>query len=112
MRVAATAATVLAFMAAFGGGAGAASEATFTVGDNFIRPGKKTVAAGTTVRFRWTGQATHHIVKSKGPGGPIASPFTSKPGVNLARRLQQPGTYRFLCTIHPTEMRTKVVVVR
>jgi plastocyanin len=112
MRAVATAAMAVALLAALGGVAGAVPETTFTVGDNFIRPGKKTVVAGTRVRFRWTGAATHHIVKAKGPGGPIASPFASKQGVNLARRLRQPGTYRFVCTIHPTEMRTKVVVVR
>ena len=112
MRALATAAIVVSALLTFAGVSGAAPEATFTVGDNFIRPGKRTVGVGTTVRFRWTGRATHHIVKAKGPGGPIASPFTSKQGVNLVKRLPKAGTYRFICTIHPTEMRTKVLVVR
>jgi plastocyanin len=111
MRALATAAIVAAGLVALVSDAGAAPEATFAVGDNFIRPGTKTVAAGTTVRFRWTGRARHHIVKSKGPGQPIASPFTAKEGVNLAKRLTTTGTYRFLCTIHSAEMRAKIVVV-
>lgn len=112
MRAVVIAALAAALAVTLTGTVAAAPGTTFTVGDNFIRPGQKTVKAGTRVRFRWTGIARHHIVKSKGPGRPIASPFTSKRGVNLAKRLQKPGTYRFICTIHPTVMRTKVVVVR
>jgi plastocyanin len=112
MRALAVAAIALTGLVAWAGVAGAAPEATLTVGDNFIRPGQKTVAAGTRVRFRWTGVVRHHIVKSQGPGAAMASPFTSRRGINLSKRLEQPGTYRFLCTIHPAEMRAKVVVVR
>ena len=110
MRVIAIAAVALALLAVLGGLAGAAPEATVRVGDNFLRPGEKTVAKGTKVRFEWIGGARHHIVKSKGPGGEIASPSTAKRGVNLAKRLEKTGTYRFVCTIHPTEMRLKLTV--
>ncbi len=115
MRAIASAALAVAFAAALLGAvhtapAGAAPEATIKVGDNFLRPGVKTVSTGTKVRFEWVGSARHHIVKSKGPGGPIASPPTAKRGVNLARRLAREGTYRFLCRIHPTEMRLRLTV--
>lgn len=112
MRVIAIAIVALAALAALGSVAGAAPEATVKVGDNFLRPGQKTVGKGTRVRFEWVGAARHHIVKAKGPGGPVASPATAKGGVNLAKRFQKTGTYRFICTIHPTEMRLKLVVVR
>jgi plastocyanin len=102
---------VLAAVAALAGAAqGREPEATITVGNNFLSPSSKTIAAGTKLRFRWVGGERHHIVKTKGPGGDIKSPPTSRRGVNLAKVLTKRGTYRFICTFHPTEMRTKVVV--
>jgi plastocyanin len=92
------------------GVAQAAPTATITVGNNFLSPSSKTIDAGTKLRFKWLGGETHHIVKTKGPGGDIKSPATSKKGVNLAKVLRKRGTYRFICTFHPTEMKTKVVV--
>lgn len=85
-------------------------EATVTVGNNFFSPTAKTVSHGTQVRFRWVGGVRHNVAKSKGPGGPIESGPTAKRGVNLTKRLRKPGTYRFICRIHPTEMRLKLVV--
>jgi plastocyanin len=112
MRAIAIAAVALVALCALGGMAGAAPEATVKVGDNFLRPGQKTVSKGTKVRFQWVGAARHHIVKSKGPGGPVASPATARRGVNLVKRFEKTGTYRFICTIHPAEMRLKLVVVK
>ena len=88
----------------------AAPSATITVGNNFLSPSSKTIDAGTRLRFKWLGGERHHIVKTKGPGGDIKSPATSKRGANLAKVLTKRGTYRFICTFHPTEMKTKVVV--
>jgi plastocyanin len=101
----------VASMAALGI-AQAAPESTITVGNNFLSPGKKTVAVGTKVRFKWTGGERHKIVKREGPGGAIESPGTSSKGVHLAKTLQKRGTYRFVCVFHPTEMRLKLTVVR
>jgi plastocyanin len=101
---------VLAALTVVAGVAGAEPEATITVGNNFLSPSSKTIAAGTKLRFRWVGGERHHIVKSRGPGGDIRSPATSKRGVNLAKVIRKRGTYRFICTFHPTEMRLKVVV--
>lgn len=98
-------ATTMAF-----GAAQAAPAATITVGNNFLAPSEKTISAGTKLRFKWVGGITHKIVKSKGPGGDIRSPATGARGVNLAKVLRKRGTYRFICVIHPTEMKTKVVV--
>ncbi len=100
---------VVASVAALGV-AQAAPTATITVGNNFLAPSSKTISAGTKLRFKWVGGITHHIVKTRGPGGDIRSPETSSRGVNLAKVLKKRGTYRFVCTIHPTEMKTKVVV--
>jgi plastocyanin len=86
-------------------------EATIAVGNNFLSPSKKTIVTGTKLRFRWAGGVRHHIVKSEGPGGEIHSPATSKRGVNLTHLFNRRGTYRFVCTIHPTEMHLKLTVV-
>jgi plastocyanin len=85
-------------------------EATITVGNNFLSPAKKTIAAGTKLEFRWVGGVRHHIVKTQGPGGPIQEPATSRRGVNLARTFNRRGVYKFICTIHPTEMHLKLTV--
>lgn len=113
MRPAARIAIVaLAFAAMLVGVAQAAPTATITVGNNFLAPSSKTVSTGTKVRFKWLGGERHRIVKTKGPGGEIRSPATSGKGVNLAKTLNKQGTYRFICTFHPEEMRLKLVVVR
>jgi plastocyanin len=84
--------------------AGAAEAATVKVGDNFFSPGARTVSVGTRVRFKWVGRRKHDVVKTRGPGGRLASGVTDEPGVNLAKRFGKRGTYKFICTIHPTEM--------
>jgi len=86
-------------------GAGAAPKKTITLGDNFFAPGKKTVRRGTKVRFKWVGNNSHNVTKRRGPGGGIRSRTTSSDGVNFAKRFTKRGTYRFVCTIHPSEMR-------
>ena len=85
-------------------------EATITVGNNFLSPSKKTISQGTKLKFRWVGGVRHHIVKTEGPGGAIQEPATGKKGVNLAHTFNKRGTYRFVCTIHPTEMHLKLTV--
>jgi plastocyanin len=97
-----TALLALALTAAL---AGAAQAATVKVGDNFFSPGGKTVSAGTKVKFKWVGRHKHNVVKVSGPGGRLASGVTDDSGVNLAKRFGRRGTYKFICTIHPTEMR-------
>lgn len=106
---------VVAAMAAMalmapGVGARGEPEATITVGNNFLSPAKKTIQAGTKLEFRWIGGERHHIVKTEGPGGAIQEPATSRKGVNLAHTFNKRGTYRFVCTIHPTEMHLKLTV--
>jgi plastocyanin len=100
----------VAAVVAVSGLAQAAPKATITVGNNFLAPSSKTIGAGTKLRFKWAGGVRHHIVKTEGPGGDIRSPATGKRGVNLAKVMSKRGTYRFVCTIHPTEMRLKLVV--
>jgi plastocyanin len=79
------------------------------VGNNFFSPEKKTVKRGTKVRFKWEGGALHNVTKRKGPGGKIASKTTKKSGVNYTKTFKRKGTYKLICTIHPS-MKLKLKV--
>lgn len=100
----------LAALPALGGTAMAAPKTTVKLGDNFFSPAKKTVRRGTKVRFKWTGDNPHNVTKTRGPGGRFASRTTSRDGVNFAKRFKKRGVHRMICTIHPEEMRLKLVV--
>lgn len=71
---------------------------TIKLGDNFFKPSKVTVAAGTVVTFRWTGSNTHNVTVVKGP-----EKFTSsnQSDGTYVRTFTKPGTYRVVCTFHP-----------
>jgi plastocyanin len=91
--------------------AGTASAATtVTLGDNFFAPSSKTIAAGTKVRFNWTGNRRHNVKKKSGPGGAFKSVTTKSNGVNFAKTFNKTGVYRLICTIHPEEMKLKLTV--
>ena len=55
------------------------------------------VRAGTTVEWRNTGSATHHLVRSL--GGAVVSEDLA-PGHSEVATFAEPGTYEFWCTIH------------
>jgi plastocyanin len=112
MRIGTIAAlTAIAALIMVLGTAGTASAATtVTLGDNFFAPSSKTVAAGTKVRFKWTGNHRHNVKKKRGPGGGFKSQTTRADGVNFAKVFNQRGTYRLICTIHPEEMKLKLTV--
>jgi plastocyanin len=67
-------------------------------------PGTVHVRAGDTVEWRNSGRTDHTV---KGPG------FFSRdvpPGGHYAHRFASPGTFRYVCTLHPTAMKGAVVV--
>lgn len=104
------AALALVALLALGGTASAAPKTTVKLGDNFFEPAKKTIRRGTKVRFRWIGSNPHNVTKKSGPGGRFASRTTSSDGVNFAKRFAKAGTYRLICTIHPSTMRLTLKV--
>ena len=62
-------------------------------------PASLTVRAGTTVT--WTNKDSDaHTVTSQGSGGPLASAALST-GQSYTYTFTKPGTYSYLCTIHP-----------
>jgi len=110
MRKRATAATIaiVALVLLIPGPAQAAT--TVTLGDSFFAPSSKTIARGTTVRFKWIGVKRHNVKKRRGPGAGFKSRTTRARGVNYAKRFTKRGTYRLICTIHPETMRLKLTV--
>lgn len=84
-----------------GGGAPAAPVAGNTVMiQNFaFAPAALVVKVGTTVT--WTNRDTDaHTVTSQGNGGPLNSSALST-GQSFSYTFTKPGTYSYLCTIHP-----------
>jgi plastocyanin len=112
MRIGTTAALIaIVALATVLGTAGTASAATtVTIGDNFFAPSSKTIAAGTKVRFNWTGKRRHSVKKKSGPGGEFKSVTTKSKGVNFAKTFSKTGVYRLICTVHPDEMKLKLTV--
>lgn len=92
--------------------ASALAARTVGVGDNyFVRDnGAKhsiAVSKGTSVTFKWVGDAPHNVHATKGP-----QTFKSKvkSGGSYAVRFREAGTYRLRCDIHPSEMQLTVKV--
>ncbi len=94
------------------GGAGATPEVTLVdpsvvadveARDNRFEPDAIEVAAGTTVRFENTGRNEHNVVAADGTPGAIAVDVDDlAPGATVERRLTEPGTYQYYCSLHGT----------
>ena len=84
---------------ALGGVAGAKGSTTIKLLSETFSPDKKSISAGTKVKFKWV-DGKHNIVKSKGPGGDIDSGVFNTPGVHFEKKFSKEGTYKLICTIH------------
>ncbi len=99
---------VAAALALIVAGASAALAATKTVrvGDDWFvsARGSHTVAVkrGTTVAWRFVGDAAHNVTVTRGPVR-FASP--TKADGSYRRRMTRRGTYRIICTIHGDRQR-------
>jgi plastocyanin len=86
-------------------GSGEASEAppaaadnggpTVTIQDLAYTPATLTVGAGATVTWIWQDGAIAHDVKGDGFKSKVMAAGT------FSHRFTQPGTYDYLCTLHP-----------
>ena len=76
----------------------AAGPKTVSLGDNFYKPTKVTVTAGTTVTWKWTGGNTHNVTVVSGP-----EKFHSgdQDTGAYSHTMVKPGTYQIVCTFHP-----------
>ena len=85
--------------------AAAASDATVSIRDFSFAPMSTTVAVGTTVRWKNL-DGEPHTVRS------VDSGFRSDPldqNDSFAFKFDKPGTYRYVCSIHPQMVGTIVV---
>ncbi|MEU9452933.1 cupredoxin family copper-binding protein [Streptomyces sp. NPDC048277] len=81
-------------------GTGAPVSGTAVAIKNFaFSPAALKVPVGTTVT--WTNEDTDaHTVTSSGPGGPLSSPALAT-HATYRYTFTKPGTYAYLCTVHP-----------
>jgi plastocyanin len=91
--------------------------ARVTVNDFFFAPTAVTIRKGGSVKWVWSSENTnpHTVHLRSGPKGlkNRGSYSTRTSAVSEARfrkTFETPGTYRFICTIHPSLMRMTVVV--
>lgn len=88
-----------------------------TVNDFYFGPNAVTVKKGESVKWIWSDLNTypHDVHLKQGPPGlkKKASYSTKTTAVTEATwkdTFTTPGTYKFICTIHPTEMKLTVTV--
>jgi plastocyanin len=88
-----------------------------TVNDFFFGPASVTIKKGASVKWVWSSANTapHDVHLKKGPTGlkekgSYSTKTTAVTDAEFKKAFPTPGTYDFICTIHPTEMKLTVVV--
>lgn len=94
-----------------------AKPARVTVNDFFFGPNAVTIKQGSAVKWVWSAANTqpHDVHLKSGPKGlkkrgTYSTKTTAVTNAHFQKAFPTPGTYRFICTIHPTEMKLTVVV--
>lgn len=90
-----------------------------TVNDFFYAPTSVTIHEGRAVKWVWSSTNTypHDVHLKKGPAnlknkGRYSTTTTAVSEAHFQRTFETPGTYKFICTVHPDEMRMTVTVKR
>jgi plastocyanin len=88
-----------------------------SVADFYFGPEKLTLKEGQSINWVWAeGNSSPHDVHLKsGPKGlkgkaSYSTKTTAVTDAEFKKTFTQPGTYKFICTIHPTQMHMTVVV--
>jgi plastocyanin len=88
-----------------------------TVNDFYFAPNAVTIKKGRTVKWVWSEFNTypHDVHLKKGPKNlksksTYSTHTTAVTGAVFKKKFERPGTYRYICTIHPTEMKLTVTV--
>jgi plastocyanin len=97
--------------------AAAPKTALVTVNDFYFGPGEVTIKKEGKVKWVWSSTNTypHDVHLKKGPKelkerGTYSTKTTAVADAEFKKAFPRPGTYHFVCTIHPTEMKLTVVV--
>ena len=108
-----------ACLALFGGSAAAKGPkpAMVSVADFYFGPSSVTIKKGGSVKWVWapTNTEPHDVHLKKGPKGlkqkgSYSTKTTAVTNARFQRTFQTPGTYHYICTIHPTQMKLTVTV--
>ena len=91
--------------------------ATVTVNDFYFGPNAVTIKKGGTVKWTWSSLNSnpHDVHLKKGPSGlknkgSYSTKTTAVTEAHFQKKFETPGTYKYICTIHPTEMKLTVTV--
>jgi plastocyanin len=114
-RLIALCAAGAALLAAAPALAGSTPSRTVDVGDNFFSRERLTVNKNTRLVFRWLSEnnVPHDVTLDSAPRGVTKwhSPLRTK-DYTYRRTVRKAGTYKIICTLHPTQMRLTVRVRR
>lgn len=93
--------------------------AVVTVNDFFFGPDSLTIHKGKTVKWVWSESNTypHDVHLKQGPKNlkersTYSTRTTAVTGAVFKKRFERPGTYRYICTVHPTLMKLTLTVRR
>jgi len=88
-----------------------------TVNDFYFAPTAVTIKKGRAVKWIWSSYNTypHDVHLKKGPAGlknksRFSTTTTAVTDAHFQRTFEVPGTYKFICTVHPSEMKLTVTV--
>jgi plastocyanin len=88
-----------------------------TVNDFYFGPTAVTIHKGGSVKWIWSSLNTypHDVHLKQGPKGlkrkaTYSTKTTAIANAQFQKSFPTPGTYRYICTIHPTEMKMTVTV--
>jgi plastocyanin len=89
---------------------------TVTGNDFYFGPSSVTIKKGRSIRWVWSELNTypHDVHLRQAPKGVKKAAYSTKTTAVTEARFQRKfttaGVYKFICTIHPTEMKLSVVV--
>jgi plastocyanin len=90
-----------------------------TVNDFYFDPDAVTIGAGRSVRWVWSAgnDYPHDVHLKRGPKGlknrsSYSTRTTAVTDAHFQHAFPTPGTYKFICTVHPTQMKLAVTVRR
>jgi plastocyanin len=88
-----------------------------TVADFYFGPNAVTLKKGGSINWKWSSVNTqpHDVHLKSGPKGlknkgSYSTKTTAVTNAQFKKSFDTPGTYNFICTIHPTQMKMTVTV--
>lgn len=88
-----------------------------TVNDFYFAPTAVTIKKGRAVKWVWSSYNTypHDVHLKQGPKAlknksRFSTTTTAVTDAHFQRTFEVPGTYKFICTVHPSEMKMTITV--